>query len=156
MTTEEIVLPGRGWRTDLHNGSIFFVGTATTIIRYGGVTILTDPNFLHAGDPVHLGYGLRSKRLTQPAMEIDELPKLDLVVLSHMHEDHFDRVAAERLARQVPIVSAPDAVSKLSHTPSSSLRWIISSERSRPPDWNSRCATWRTGRRTAGKCRAAG
>lgn len=113
MTTEEIVLRGRGWRTDLQNGSIFFVGTATTIIRYGGFTILTDPNFLHAGDHVHLGYGLRSKRLTQPAMEIDELPKLDLVVLSHMHEDHFDRVAAERLARQVPIVSTPDAVARL-------------------------------------------
>src|SRR5947209_2129154 len=112
-TTDEIVLPKRGWRTDLQNGSIFFVGTATTLIRYAGFTILTDPNFLHAGDHVHLGYGLRSKRLTDPAIEIDDLPPLDLVVLSHMHEDHFDRVAAERLDRRVPIVSTPHAASKL-------------------------------------------
>ena len=35
------------------------------ILRYGGFTILTDPNFLHKGDHVHLGYGLRSERLTE-------------------------------------------------------------------------------------------
>ena len=32
------------------HGSLFFVGTATVILRYGGFTILTDPNFLHQGD----------------------------------------------------------------------------------------------------------
>lgn len=112
-TREEIVLRRTGWRTDLKNGSIMFVGTATTIIRYAGFTILTDPNFLHRGDHVHLGYGLRSRRLTDPALDIEELPRLDLVVLSHMHEDHFDRVAAEKLNRNVPIVSTPHATSKL-------------------------------------------
>jgi L-ascorbate metabolism protein UlaG (beta-lactamase superfamily) len=35
---------------DFSAGSIFFVGTATVILRYAGFTILTDPNFLHAGD----------------------------------------------------------------------------------------------------------
>ncbi|HEY0546505.1 MAG TPA: hypothetical protein VGC91_14095 [Pyrinomonadaceae bacterium] len=35
---------------DFSSGSIFFVGTATIILRYAGFTILTDPNFLHAGD----------------------------------------------------------------------------------------------------------
>ena len=47
-----------GITADFATGSIFFVGTATVIIRYAGFTILTDPNFLHAGDHVHLGYGL--------------------------------------------------------------------------------------------------
>ncbi|MBD2258038.1 MBL fold metallo-hydrolase [Pseudanabaena sp. FACHB-2040] len=95
------------------SGSIFFVGTATVILRYAGFTILTDPNFLHQGDHVHLGYGLRSQRRTNPAIEIEELPPLDLVVLSHMHEDHFDRVAIEKLDKQVPIVSTPHAVKSL-------------------------------------------
>lgn len=45
----------------LATGSITFVGNATVIIRYGGLTILTDPNFLHRGDHVHLGYGLTSE-----------------------------------------------------------------------------------------------
>jgi L-ascorbate metabolism protein UlaG (beta-lactamase superfamily) len=48
---------------------------------------------------VRLGDGLRSMRLTDPAVEIDALPALDLVVLSHLHEDHWDRVAEARLAR---------------------------------------------------------
>src|SRR4028119_2320165 len=82
---------------DFGTGSIFFIGTATIILRFAGFTILTDPNFLHAGDHVHLGYGLTSERLTEPALDIDELPPLDLCVLSHYHGDHFDRIAEERL-----------------------------------------------------------
>src|ERR1700722_9647930 len=39
------------------NASIFFVGTATTILEWEGVRLMTDPNFLHAGDHVHLGPG---------------------------------------------------------------------------------------------------
>src|SRR4051812_8111706 len=73
-------------------GSITFIGTATVLIRFGGFTILTDPNFLHGGERIHLGYGLHARRLTEPALAIEQLPELDLVVLSHMHEDHFDRV----------------------------------------------------------------
>lgn len=42
---------------DLEQGSIFFVGTATVILEYAGFTVPTDPNFLHSGDHVHLGYG---------------------------------------------------------------------------------------------------
>ncbi|MBV9788679.1 MAG: MBL fold metallo-hydrolase, partial [Chloroflexi bacterium] len=94
-------------------GSVFFIGTATTLIRYAGFTILTDPNFLHRHEKVHLGYGLSATRLTDPALDIDELPPVDLVVLSHMHEDHFDRVAAERLDRTLPIVTTGHAAKKL-------------------------------------------
>lgn len=90
-------------------GSIFFVGTATTVIRFGGFTVLTDPNFLHRGEAVRLGYGLRSRRRTDPAIEVGDLPPLDLVVLSHLHEDHFDRVAEAKLPRSVPIVTTPSA-----------------------------------------------
>ncbi len=88
-------------------GSIFFIGTATVLIRYRGFTILTDPNFLHRGDTVHLGYGLRSQRRTEPAIGFEELPDVDLVLLSHMHEDHFDRLVEKRLDRRMPIVSTP-------------------------------------------------
>jgi len=99
--------------TDLSHGSVYFIGTATTLIRYGGFTILTDPNFLHAGDHVHLGYGLVSTRKTDPAIDIDQLPPLDLCLLSHLHADHFDRVAAKRLDKDLPIVTTPHAAEKL-------------------------------------------
>jgi L-ascorbate metabolism protein UlaG (beta-lactamase superfamily) len=94
-------------------GSITFVGTATVIIRYGALTILTDPNFLHQGDHVHLGYGLTSKRLTNPAIELENLPPIDLVVLSHMHEDHFDKYVQSSLDRNIPIVTTKEAAESL-------------------------------------------
>lgn len=94
-------------------GSIFFVGTATTIIRLNNFTILTDPNFLHAGSHVHLGYGLVAKRLTEPAMNIEQLPPLDLCLLSHMHGDHWDKVASDGLRKDLPIITTKTATARL-------------------------------------------
>jgi len=110
----ELRLPATaGDAADFSQGSVFFVGTATVILRYAGFTVLTDPNFLHAGDHVHLGYGLTAERLTNPAMEIEDLPPLDFCVLSHYHGDHFDRVAEERLPKHLPIITTDHAASNL-------------------------------------------
>lgn len=98
---------------DFGAGSVFFVGTATVILRYAGFTILTDPNFLHAGDHVHLGYGLTSERLTEPALDIDQLPQIDFVVLSHYHGDHFDQIAEEKLDKNLPIITTGHAAGEL-------------------------------------------
>ena len=111
--SDTLVLPRSNPDPDLRRGSIFFVGTATVVIRYAGFTILTDPNFLHAGDHVHLGYGLTSRRVTNPAAEIEDLPPLDFVLLSHLHGDHFDRVAEHKLNKATPIISTRHAVSYL-------------------------------------------
>jgi len=108
-----LALPRRNERPDFGRDSVFFVETATVIIRYAGFTILTDPNFLHQGDHVHLEYGLTSKRQTNPAIEIDDLPPLDFVLLSHMHGDHFDRIAERCLNKATPIISTRHAVSYL-------------------------------------------
>lgn len=93
--------------------SLTFVGTATTLLRLGGFTLLTDPNFLHRGRRVHLGYGLSSKRRTEPALQPADLPPLDGLVLSHLHGDHFDRVARDRLRRDLPVVTTPHAARRL-------------------------------------------
>jgi L-ascorbate metabolism protein UlaG (beta-lactamase superfamily) len=108
-----LLLPRRNENPDFESGSIFFVGNATVLIRYAGLTILTDPNFLHAGDHVHLGYGLTSVRKTDPAVEIEALPPLDFVLLSHLHGDHFDRVAERKLNKATPIISTRHATSYL-------------------------------------------
>jgi L-ascorbate metabolism protein UlaG (beta-lactamase superfamily) len=94
-------------------GSLLFIGTATTLIRYGDLTVLTDPNFLHQGQRAYLGYGLTAKRLTQPALTPEQLPPLDLIVLSHLHGDHWDRQAQRGLDREVPIVTTPHASKRL-------------------------------------------
>ncbi|HSH60572.1 MAG TPA: MBL fold metallo-hydrolase [Acidimicrobiales bacterium] len=106
------LLPG-GRSVGFDRGEITFIGTATVLLRYAGFTILTDPNFLHAGEHAYLGLGLRSRRLTSPAMEISDLPAVDFVVLSHHHGDHFDRVAAEELDKDIPIITEAHGSRKL-------------------------------------------
>jgi L-ascorbate metabolism protein UlaG (beta-lactamase superfamily) len=114
MATRELQLQGNVKPGEVNTGSIFFVGTATTVIKGGGFTLLTDPNFLHAGDHAHLGYGMTSKRKTDPAIEIEQLPPLDACLLSHLHGDHWDRVAEAKLSKTLPIITTEHAAGKLS------------------------------------------
>ncbi|HEX2279006.1 MAG TPA: MBL fold metallo-hydrolase [Candidatus Tectomicrobia bacterium] len=109
----EITLPLGDVSSDMATGSIFFIGNATVLMRYAGFTILTDPTFVHMHEQVPLGYGLHTARLTNPAIEIDQLPPLDLIVLSHFHGDHFDHVAERELDRSLPIVTTPEAARAL-------------------------------------------
>ncbi|WP_214411358.1 MBL fold metallo-hydrolase [Sphaerisporangium fuscum] len=93
--------------------SVFFVGNATTLIRCQGFTLLTDPNFLHRGQRAYLGWGLSTRRRTNPAIEINQLPEIDAVVLSHLHGDHWDRVVRRDLDRNTPIITTPQAAHRL-------------------------------------------
>jgi len=103
-----------GAAADFSRGEVYFIGNATTLIKFGGLTILTDPAFLHKGEHVYLGHGIWARREVEPACQIADLPPIDLIVLSHYHGDHFDDVAARELDKQLPIVSTADAVEKLS------------------------------------------
>jgi L-ascorbate metabolism protein UlaG (beta-lactamase superfamily) len=100
-------------RRDGLGASVTFVGNATTVLRLGGFTLLTDPNFVPAGSRVHLGYGAWTRRLTDPALSVSQLPRLDAVLLSHLHGDHFDRVARDRLPNTLPIITTPQAQRRL-------------------------------------------
>lgn len=111
--TLQLAAPGDGAVQDANTGTVQFIGTATVIIRYQGFTILTDPNFLHKGGHVHLGYGLTSERKTNPAIRFEDLPPIDLVVLSHFHDDHFDKLVQEKLNRATPIVTPKEASERL-------------------------------------------
>src|SRR3954453_1042198 len=93
--------------------ALTFVGTATTLLELGSFTLLTDPNFLHRGQRAYLGKGLWSRRLTEPAFDVADLPKLDAILLSHLHGDHFDRVARAELAREQPVLTTREAARTL-------------------------------------------
>src|SRR4051794_18147395 len=93
--------------------SLEFIGTATSLLRLGPFTLLTDPNFLHRGQFAYLGYGLASRRRTEPALAIDELPPVDAVVLSHMHGDHWDRAAKKGLTKDLRVLTTPKAARAL-------------------------------------------
>ena len=110
MTSLELASDGKA---DFDEGDLYFIGNATVLIRFGGLTILTDPAFLHKGQHVDLGHGIWARREVEPACQIADLPPVDVVVLSHYHGDHFDDVAAQELDKSLPIVSTADAVEKL-------------------------------------------
>ena len=85
-----------------------WLGHSTVLLKIDGFTILTDPVFsTRAG--VHLGpLTLGVKRLTAPALAPADLPRIDLVLLSHAHMDHFDIPSLRRLEHQhTSIVTAP-------------------------------------------------
>lgn len=95
------------------NASLMFIGTATTILEWQGIRLMTDPNFLHAGDHVHLGPSVQGTRKTNPAVDLHDLPRIDAVLLSHYHADHFDQDVEQSLRRDLPIITTPHAKSCL-------------------------------------------
>ncbi|WP_085645152.1 MBL fold metallo-hydrolase [Thalassospira sp. MCCC 1A03138] len=66
---------------------VTWIGHATALVQYGGLNILTDPVFAKRASPFRY---VGPKRYSQPGLRIDQLPDLDLVLLSHNHYDHFD------------------------------------------------------------------
>lgn len=83
-----------------------WLGHATVLIRIGGKTILTDPVL---SNRVGVGLGLVTAgphRLIAPALSIRELPKIDLLLISHAHFDHLDRPTLSRLSKQTPVITA--------------------------------------------------
>jgi len=111
--TKEITISNSNSSSNIDTGSITFIGNATVIIRYAGFTILTDPTFIHMHEKVHIRYGLYATRLTNPSIDIKDLPPIDFVILSHFHEDHFDQVAIRELDKALPIITTPHAAEEL-------------------------------------------
>jgi L-ascorbate metabolism protein UlaG (beta-lactamase superfamily) len=78
-----------------------WVGHATVLIQTQGLNILTDPIWSDRSGP--LGFG--PKRVAEPGISFDDLPKIDLVVVSHNHYDHMDLSTIKRLqARDKPLI----------------------------------------------------
>jgi L-ascorbate metabolism protein UlaG (beta-lactamase superfamily) len=103
-----------------------WIGHATVLLRVGGMTVLTDPVLANR---VGVGLGVCTggpRRFVAPALSIHELPKLDLILLSHAHYDHLDRPTLCRLPKNVAVVTAShtrDLVTDLGFRRVHELRW---------------------------------
>jgi L-ascorbate metabolism protein UlaG (beta-lactamase superfamily) len=84
-----------------------WLGHSTVLLKLDGVTILTDPVL---GNRVGLSLGpltVGLKRLVAPAIRVDQLPHIDVILLSHAHMDHFDLATLRALEnRSTTVVTA--------------------------------------------------
>jgi len=74
--------------------AVTWLGHSTFLIRIAGKTVLTDPYLTDWATPVP---GLGPKRYVPPAISIDRLPPIDVIVVSHNHYDHLDARTIEKL-----------------------------------------------------------
>ena len=92
-----------------------WLGHTTVLLKIDGMTILSDPVF---STRVGIGFGpvtLGLKRLVAPALAPTDLPKIDLILLSHAHFDHFDLPSLRRLANRGTTVITAARTSDLLH-----------------------------------------
>lgn len=80
---------------------VTWIGHATVLVQTNGLNILTDPIWSETAGPFGFGPG----RVTAPGVRFEDLPKIDLVLLSHNHYDHMDVATLKRLwSRDRPLI----------------------------------------------------
>jgi N-acyl-phosphatidylethanolamine-hydrolysing phospholipase D len=77
--------------------SVTWIGHATVLLQVGRTNVLTDPHFSARASPVQWA---GPKRWQPPAVRIDELPRIDVVLISHSHYDHLDEDSVRQLNAQ--------------------------------------------------------
>jgi len=76
-----------------------WIGHSTYLLNNGDLTILTDPVFSKRASPFSWA---GPKRLIAPAISLEELPRIDVVTVSHNHYDHLDIVSLKTLYKLNP------------------------------------------------------
>lgn len=106
--------------------TLAWLGHATVLINFYGVRIITDP-VLYPRIGIALGLGsLGPVRLVHSALAPDELPEIDLVLVSHAHFDHLDTPSLGAIRGVPAAVMAPatsDLLPRRRYASVAELRW---------------------------------
>lgn len=100
-----------------------WVGHATMLLQTQGLNILTDPIWSERTGPLWFG----PRRVTEPGVRFEDLPRIDLVLISHNHYDHLDQPTLKRLwERDRPMIVTPlgnDALIRETGAEATALDW---------------------------------
>lgn len=77
--------------------AITFIGHATLLVQVAGLNVLTDPQFSARASPVSFA---GPRRHQPPGVALAELPRIDVVIVSHSHYDHLDIASLRALCAQ--------------------------------------------------------
>ena len=94
--------------TNSHNDYIAWIGHATFLIKLGNTTIITDPLFSKNTGPLIFG----PKRYVDSAIKLNEIPPVDLLLLTHNHYDHLDMSTIRKFPYKKAKVIVPLKLSK--------------------------------------------
>ncbi len=90
--------------------TLAWIGHSTILINFFGKWIITDPVLKERIGLYFFGTSIGPSRLTPPALSFDEIPKPDLILLSHAHMDHMDYPTlcdfADKYPNQIDVITA--------------------------------------------------
>lgn len=119
----------RLWRNDKITFTL--IGHSTVLINFYGTTILTDPVLLKRIGPPELWnnyFGVR--RIMKMPSKIEELPKIDIILISHAHYEHLCLASLKKiysLQKEHPVVVIPEhtkhLIKKIGFTKIHELHW---------------------------------
>lgn len=78
---------------------VTWIGHSTFLLQMDGLNILTDPIFSDRASPVSFA---GPRRTTPPALSVQQLPAIDVVLISHNHYDHLDKASVKALQAKQP------------------------------------------------------
>jgi len=85
---------GRALRENAGEPTVTWIGHSTVLVQLDGVSLLTDPQWSERASPVSFA---GPRRVRAPGLRFEDLPPIDLVVISHDHYDHLDAATVKRL-----------------------------------------------------------
>lgn len=88
--------------------TLSWLGHATTLLNFFGVRLILDPVFSARVGPAPWLGNIGPKRYIAPALGVEDLPPLELIVLSHAHYDHFDVRTLRQLPKTATVITAPE------------------------------------------------
>ncbi len=90
--------------------TLAWIGHSTVLINFFGKWILTDPVLFERIGLYFFGGSIGPARVTPPALEVHEIPKPDIILLSHAHMDYMDyptlKTIAEHYPNEIDVITA--------------------------------------------------